>query len=104
MTFQRLSILGVGLLGGSIGLSLKSSSSQCKITGYGHRRATIELALKAAAIDESADSAADAVRSADLVVLCTPVGIFEPLLKEIAPVLAPNAVVTDVGSTKRTVC
>jgi prephenate dehydrogenase len=100
---KRLSILGVGLLGGSIGLAAKSALSACEIVGYAHRQQTRDLALQVGAIDRAAESAAEAVDGADLVILCTPVSLFEPLLAEIAPVIAKSAVVTDVGSTKRSV-
>ena len=55
------------------------------------------------AIDRPAPTAADAVKGADLVVLCTPVGLFPTILREISPALAPGALVTDVGSTKRSI-
>jgi prephenate dehydrogenase len=104
MSFSRLSILGVGLLGGSIGLAVKSISSSCKIIGYGHRPEPLALAKSRGAIDEIADSAAHAVQGADLVILCTPVGTFGSLLQEISAAIKPGAIVTDVGSTKRSVC
>jgi prephenate dehydrogenase len=104
MAFQRLSILGVGLLGGSIGLALKSAANNCKIIGYGHRSETLEQALKLGAIDEMTLDPTEAVRDADLVILCTPVGTFKQLLDKINPALKPGAIVTDVGSTKRSVC
>src|SRR6476469_1300502 len=99
----RLSILGVGLLGGSIGLAVRHLLKDCTVVGYGHRRATLDAALAAGAIQEAKGTAAEAVRGADLVILCTPVGIFRSILEEIAPTLARGAVVTDVGSTKRSV-
>ena len=100
---RRLSILGVGLLGGSIGLAVKSKISSCSVAGYGHRRSTLEAALARGAVDEVYDSPAAAVRGADLVILCTPVGTFPELLGQIAGELADGAVVTDVGSTKASV-
>jgi prephenate dehydrogenase len=100
---KRLTILGVGLLGGSIGLAVRSVLSGCQIVGYGHRASTLSDALAIGAIQESKPTAAEAVRGADLVILCTPVGVFEPILQEIAPHLASGALITDVGSTKRTV-
>jgi prephenate dehydrogenase len=99
----RLSILGVGLLGGSIGLAVKAAAIPCRIVGYGHRPATLKRALEMGAIDESASSCKEAVAGADLVILCTPVGLFETLMTEMAPGLAAGATVTDVGSTKRSV-
>lgn len=71
--------------------------------GYGHRRPTLERALEIGAIDEAYDSPIDAVRGADLVILCTPVGMLAKILQEIGPALAAGAVVTDVGSTKRSI-
>lgn len=103
MHVQRLSILGVGLLGGSIGLAMRSVSSTCKIIGYGHRRETLDRALAVGAVDEVTQDPAAAVAGADLVVLCTPVGLFAEILTRIAPSLGPGTVVTDVGSTKRSV-
>lgn len=99
----RLSILGVGLLGGSIGLAVRQRIKGCQIAGYGHRRETLQKALALGALDEPYESAAAAVREADLVVLCTPVGNLPALLREIASDLREEAVVTDVGSTKRSV-
>ena len=103
MPFHRVSILGVGLLGGSIGLAARSRLTSCKIAGYGHRRATLDKALEVGAIDEAYISPAEAVGDADLVILCTPVGLLTNMLEQISPALASGAIVTDVGSTKRSV-
>jgi prephenate dehydrogenase len=100
---RRLSILGVGLLGGSIGLALKSITSSCKIVGYGHRLENLQRAMDVGAVDEIFQDPAEAVEGADLVILCTPVGTFVDLLERISPALLPGAVVTDVGSTKRSI-
>jgi prephenate dehydrogenase len=100
---RRISILGVGLLGGSIGLALRSRTKDCEITGYGHRRSTLDAALQMKAIDHGHDQLAPAVAGAELVILCTPVGLIRSLLAEIGPMLAPGAIVTDVGSTKRSI-
>jgi prephenate dehydrogenase len=95
--------MGVGLLGGSIGLGLKSAGTDCKITGYGHRAATLQSALQIGAIDIAADNAAQAVAEADLVILCTPVGIFPSLIEHLRDKLRPGCILTDVGSTKRSI-
>src|SRR4029078_4813233 len=100
---SRLSILGVGLLGGSIGLAAKAAAIPVRIVGYGHRPATLKRALQSGAIDESASSCKEAVAGADLVVLCTPVGLFDEMLRQIAGDLPAGAIITDVGSTKRSV-
>lgn len=103
MSPKRLAILGVGLLGGSLGLAVRSVLKDCVVVGYGHRRSTLDAALENGAIDEAFDDVRQAVEAADLVVLCTPVGLFRDLLAQIATSLQPGTVVTDVGSTKRSV-
>jgi prephenate dehydrogenase len=103
MDVRQLSILGVGLLGGSVGLACRSFLNNCKIIGYGHRKESLEEAVLSGAIDRGVADAAEAVEGADLVILCTPVGRFGDLLRQIGPSLKKGAIVTDVGSTKRSV-
>ncbi len=103
MQLSNISILGVGLLGGSIGLACRAAGSRCRISGYGHRKESLVKALEMGAIDGFFEDAAQAVREAELVILCTPVGEFARILKTIAPALQPGTLVTDVGSTKRSV-
>jgi prephenate dehydrogenase len=103
MGFEQISILGVGLMGGSVGLACRSLGSDYKITGYSHRSDELKRALERGAIDRATDDAAAAVAEADLVILCTPVGLFGDLLCSIASSLKPQAIVTDVGSTKRSI-
>src|SRR5206468_13008127 len=79
------------------------SISDCKIVGYGHRAMTLAKAIELQAIDEATQDLAAAVREADCIVLGTPVGLFVELLTRMAPELKPGAIVTDVGSTKRSV-
>jgi prephenate dehydrogenase len=104
MPFERLSILGVGLLGGSIGLSIKSHSNNCKITGYGHNASTLDRARALGAIDDGSTNLEESVRDANLIILCTPVGTFGSILQKLAILARPGTLVTDVGSTKRTIC
>jgi prephenate dehydrogenase len=103
MAFSQISILGVGLLGGSIGLAMRKVQPDCRIIGYGHRQGTLDRAVQMRAIDRGFTDPAAAIAGSDLVILCTPVGAFENLLKQIAPALAEGCIVTDVGSTKRSV-
>src|SRR3989442_10033562 len=100
---KRLSILGVGLLGGSIGLSARSSLKPYKIVGYGHRQSTLQQAVQCGAVDQITTDLRQAVEKADWVILCTPVGLFGSILQQIGPNLADGAIVTDVGSTKRSI-
>jgi prephenate dehydrogenase len=100
---KRLSILGVGLLGGSLALAAKKLIKGCEIFGYAHRPETLEAARKSGMLDQGFDRPEPAVDGADLVVLCTPVSLLSPLLQRISGSLANGAIVTDVGSTKRSV-
>jgi len=84
-------------------LAVKSAGIPCRVVGYGHRRSTLEKALASGAIDEAAAGPVEAVKGADLVILCTPVGLFRQNLADVAPALADGVIVTDVGSTKRSV-
>lgn len=103
MSFSRISIIGVGLLGGSIGLALRAAGSRCQITGYGYRKESLTKALEYGTIDDWTLDLGKAVAKAQLVILCTPVGLFDGLLSQLSPLLPEGAVVTDVGSTKRSV-
>ncbi len=101
--WKHVTIIGVGLLGGSAGLAIKASVRGVHVAGVGRRQASLDEALAVGAIDSAHLDAAEAVRGTDLVILATPVGAFETHLRAIAPVLDESAVVTDVGSTKREV-
>jgi prephenate dehydrogenase len=103
MQLHRLSIIGVGLLGGSIGMAVKSAVTDCEIVGYGHRQETLERAEQVGAIDRGTGDLKSAVTDADLVILCTPVGLLAEMLRGISGFLRPGAIVTDVGSTKASV-
>jgi prephenate dehydrogenase len=102
MQLRTVSILGVGLLGGSIGLAVKERINHCRVIGYGHRQSTLDEAIHKGAIDEGYSDPARAVQGADLVILCTPVGVFGDILRKIKPFVG-HALITDVGSTKRSV-
>ncbi|HSU66191.1 MAG TPA: prephenate dehydrogenase [Tepidisphaeraceae bacterium] len=101
MQLRRVSIVGVGLLGGSIGLALRERMPGCQVVGYGHRASTLIEAMRSGALDEAHEDLPAAVRDADLVVLCAPVGLLATLLREMSPHLSQGTIVTDVGSTKR---
>ncbi len=98
-----MSILGTGLIGGSIGLACRSSLSHIQIAGYSNQFAGWKQAVSRGAIQEGFDDPAAAVTGADLVILCTPVGAFREILTKISGSLKPGSIVTDVGSTKRSV-
>jgi prephenate dehydrogenase len=98
--FNRVAVIGLGLIGGSIGLALRKVKAAQQVVGYDLGRGVSDRARRIGAIDEHYSSLADTVRGAELVVLATPVGAMRVLLQNIAPALSPGAVVTDVASTK----
>lgn len=98
----HIAIIGVGLIGGSLGIAWKKRRSDVRIVGFDHPR-VLTTAVKRGAIDAGASSAADAVREADIIVLAAPLRVIVSTLDDIAPHLKPGAVVTDVGSVKRPV-
>ena len=98
--FNNVTIIGVGLIGGSLARVLKAKNLATRITGAGRSRATLEQALKIGVIDRMGNGPAQSVEDADLVVLASPVGTFEKIVSEVGPHLKPGAVLTDVGSVK----
>ena len=98
--FNRVALIGIGLIGSSISRAARRAKVVGTITGSARTSATIETALRLGLIDEGFESAAEAARDADLIVLCVPVGACGPIAREIAPVLKPGTIVTDVGSVK----
>src|SRR3954451_259892 len=98
---QRIAVLGVGLIGGSIGLAARAGGGH--VAGFDTDGATLDAARDRGAIDRAAASVADAVSGADAVFACAPVGALPQLVDEALAGAPEDAVVTDVGSTKRTI-
>ena len=101
--FHRISIVGLGLIGGSWGLALRSHGFQGVRIGC-DRPEVLKRALAAGAIDEAREDATDAVSDADLVILAAGVGGILDLLPRLSRAVSHRALVTDVGSTKRLIC
>ncbi|NOZ10089.1 MAG: prephenate dehydrogenase/arogenate dehydrogenase family protein [Gammaproteobacteria bacterium] len=100
---DRIAIIGVGLIGGSLALALKQVGAVNKIIGYCRSRESGQLALDLGVIDHLASTVDEAVTQADVVVLATPVGVMPSLLEAVARNMNPTAVVTDVGSVKESI-
>ncbi|MEX0791223.1 MAG: prephenate dehydrogenase/arogenate dehydrogenase family protein, partial [Actinomycetota bacterium] len=98
--FQTLAIVGLGLMGGSLGLAALERGLAERVVGFDLDPATIKRALERRAITHGASSLASAVAEADLVVLATPVGSIGDVFAEAAASMPSGCVVTDVGSTK----
>lgn len=103
MTITRVAIIGLGLLGGSLGLALRDNLPGAVTTGYDADPATRARARERALVGTVCDSAAEAVAAADLVVLCVPVGAMAEAAREMAGALPAHAIVSDVGSSKLSV-
>ena len=101
MSEVRVAIIGLGLIGGSLGLAFRQfAAGQVRVTGYARRRHTAQLALQTGAVDKVADSVQAAVEDADVVFLCTPVLQLLPMAQAVIPVMKRGAILSDVGSTK----
>lgn len=92
--------MGLGLMGGSLGLALKAKSPQCVVHGYARRAETRQAALSAHVVDEVFERPEDAVRGAELVVICTPILSMAGLMESCRIALPRGCIITDVGSTK----
>ncbi|MDI6731253.1 MAG: prephenate/arogenate dehydrogenase [Candidatus Margulisbacteria bacterium] len=97
---MKIAIVGLGLIGGSIGNKLKDQNSKFKIIGIPRRKKTIDLAIKLGAIDEGTADLTAGVKEAEVVFICTPISLIIPTINRIAPYLKQGAIVTDVGSSK----
>jgi prephenate dehydrogenase len=98
--FNNVTIIGVGLIGGSLAKAMKAAGLAGRITGTGRSKESLERALKLGVIDDIKEDRAQAVNNADLVVLASPVGSFEQIVREIGPRMKSGAILTDVGSVK----
>ena len=103
MFFKRVSIVGLGLLGGSWGLALKQNGFSGTVYGC-DRGDVLQRALSRKVVDEGSEDATEAVRDADLVILATPVAAILHLLPRLQSAISARALITDVGSTKRLIC
>ncbi len=99
--YNRIALIGLGLIASSMYWAIKRSGLAGEVTGYARSAETRETARRIGLCDRVCDTAIEAVEGADLVVLCVPVGAMGPVAAEIAPALMPGATVSDVGSVKR---
>lgn len=97
---NRVSIIGLGLMGGSLGLAMKARGFKGRIAGYARRSATQKAALEMGAVDTVFGDPHEAVHDADLVIYCTPILTIPDLIRSSLPGMKPGAILTDVGSTK----
>ena len=98
--WNTIAILGVGLIGGSIGMAVRSRGLARRVIGIGRRRSTLDKAKRLGAIDSGTTSIARGVAEADLVIVCTPVELIVQQVGEIAAACPAECLITDAGSTK----
>jgi cyclohexadieny/prephenate dehydrogenase len=101
--FQKVALIGVGLIGSSLARALRRERLARSIVGCARTRRTRKVCLDLGIVDAMYADPGRAVSDADLVVICTPIGTYSALAAAIGPRLAPGAIVTDVGSVKRAV-
>ncbi len=102
--FERAAIIGVGLIGSSISQAARRANLVKTFTGSARTMETVDVAKRLGLIEEGyANRGRSSKRDADLVILCTPVGLCGPIAQEIKGVLKPGAILTDVGSVKTSI-
>jgi prephenate dehydrogenase len=102
--FDRVVIVGVGLLGASLGLALQASGASRRVVGVGRRQSSLDKALAVGAIHEASLDLAQAASKADLIVIATPASTVISTLDIVREACSAQAIVVDVASTKATIC
>jgi prephenate dehydrogenase len=97
---NKITIIGVGLIGGSLARALKERNLAKVVFGYGRDQSRLEEAQKSNVIDAFSTNIKEAIDEANIVVIATPVGTFKDILDQIEPLISSNVIITDVGSTK----
>ena len=100
MRWRKVTLLGVGLLGGSLGMALRKRELAERVYGYVRREASVRECLEAGAADHASTSLSEAVKGTELIVLCTPLAQMSALARSALNDIAPGVLVTDVGSVK----
>ena len=103
VVYQKVALIGLGLIASSMYWAIKRGGIAGEVSGYARSQATRQKARAIGLCDHICDTAQEAVKDADLVVLCVPVGAMGDLAKEIAPALKSGATISDVGSVKKDV-
>jgi len=98
--FKKVTIIGPGLIGGSMGMAMRRRGLADLVVGVGRRKESLDKALKVGAIDRATLDLKEGVHGAELVVLATPIGTLDGLVPELPLLLDPEALITDVASAK----
>jgi cyclohexadieny/prephenate dehydrogenase len=103
LPFARVTIIGLGLIGSSVARAVRHTMPTVRLTGHDASAEVREIARRLDLVDDVTDTAAAAVTDAELVILCVPVGAMGEIAGEIAADLPPEAIISDVGSSKESV-
>ncbi len=98
--FKHIALLGIGLIGSSISHAARRAKLAGRITGHARTQATCETAVRLGLVDAAYATPGEAVKGADLVIICAPIGACGPLARDAAPFLEKGAILSDVGSVK----
>jgi prephenate dehydrogenase len=101
--FKKIAIVGVGLIGGSIGLAIRTRRLSLKVIGIGRRKASLDRAIQKSAIDKATLEMEEGIKDADLVIIATPVNTVREKILEAAGYAKPGSVIIDVNSTKQNI-
>jgi prephenate dehydrogenase len=101
--FRKIALVGVGLLGGSLALAIQERRLAARAQGYVRRESSVNECEQAGLTNFATRNLLEAVRDADLVILCTPIAQMKLLAEQMLPALEPGAIVSDVGSVKASV-
>ncbi|GAG47555.1 unnamed protein product, partial [marine sediment metagenome] len=97
---MRIAIIGLGLIGGSVGLALRRAEAGFEVVGFARRPEAASRALELGAVDRTEGSLISAVKDAELVLIATPAMAMKEILAEIGGSLREGSIVTDTASTK----
>ena len=100
---EQITIIGVGLIGGSFALALREAGIKCRFVGHGRNETTLVRARELGIVDQYSTSLKEAVTGSDVVFVATPVGASDAVFASLAGVIEPDTVVTDAGSVKQSV-
>jgi prephenate dehydrogenase len=103
ITIERLAVIGMGLIGGSLARALREAGAVTTVVGIGRSRPNLDEAFSLGICDEITQDAAEGVRGADMVFISVPVCAIADVVREIAPALSPGCIVTDGGSVKKAI-
>lgn len=101
MNFKQICIIGLGLIGGSLAKSIRRRYSNCFILGIDTNQDNLDAAIAEGTINLGARHICPEIGQAEIIFICTPVSSIPSMLAQIAPLVSPNAIITDTGSTKR---